>query len=276
MTPFAPGALCDTHAHVQDAQFDADREAVLARAEQAGVCAVVCVGYDLASSRRAVDLALRHSALYAAVGVHPNYAGQATAADWDQIRRLAGRPKVVAIGETGLDNFRDMTPAPIQESWFERHLALADERGLPVIVHNREADQRVRALLRGWLRPGRRGGPPGVMHCFAGDDATLAECLSLDLRISFAGPVTFKNADRLRALAAEVPAERLVVETDSPYLSPHPYRGQRNEPSRVQLTAQRLAELRRTSYALLAAQTTRNAAELFGLDLSRHLGAETP
>jgi TatD DNase family protein len=276
MTPFAPGALCDTHAHLQDPQFEADREAVLARAEQAGVCAVVCVGYDLDSSRRAVELAASYPALYAAVGIHPNSAGQATTADWDQVRQLAGRPKVVAIGETGLDSFRDATPAPIQECWFERHLALADERGLPVIVHNRDANERVRALLRGWLQLRRRSSPPGVMHCFAGDEATLAECLSLGFRISFAGPVTFKNADRLRALAAEVPADRLVVETDSPYLSPHPYRGQRNEPSRVQLTAQRLAELRQTPYALLAEQTTRNAAELFGLDLSRYLGAETP
>jgi TatD DNase family protein len=232
------------------------------------------VGYDLDSSRRAVDLAARYGPLYAAVGIHPNYAGRASAADWDQIRLLADQPKVVAIGETGLDNFRDYTPAPLQEAWFERHLALADERGLPVIIHNRQANDRVRTLLRDWSESRRQAGPPGVMHCFAGDEATLADCLQLDFRISFAGPVTFKNAERLRGLAARVPADRLVVETDSPYLTPHPYRGQRNEPSRVQLTAQCLAELRGEPYAQLAAQTTSNAAELFRLDLSHFLGVE--
>lgn len=275
MTAVARGSLLDTHAHVQDEAFDADREIVLARAAMVGVRAVVCVGYDLQSSRRAVELAARFASLFATVGIHPNYSGRATDADWQTVCWLAGQPKVVGIGETGLDNYRGYTPAATQEAWFERHLALAAERDLPVVVHNRDANERVRDLLGRWSASRRQSSAPGVMHCFSADESTLEACLSFGFRISIAGPVTFKNAERLRALAARVPAERLVVETDAPYLTPHPHRGQRNEPAYVQYTARQLAETRGETFEELAARTTANAVELFRLDLPRP-GAETP
>ena len=273
MTALARKSLLDTHAHVQDEAFDADREAVLARAAQVGVRAVVCVGYDLQSSRRAVELAARFASLYATVGIHPNYAGRATDAEWQEVCWLAGLPRVVGIGETGLDNYRDYTPAAMQEAWFERHLTLAAERDLPVVVHNRDANERVCDLLRQWTGSRRLPSAPGVMHCFSADERTLEACLGFDFRISIAGPVTFRNAERLRSLAALVPADRLVVETDAPYLTPHPHRGQRNEPAFVQYTARQLAEIRGESFEELAARTTANAVELFRLDLPRP-GAE--
>jgi TatD DNase family protein len=259
--------LVDTHAHLQDSIYDHDRDEVLARAEVAGLRAIVCVGYDLASSRRAVELAAAHEPVYAAVGVHPNYASQAAESDWPELCSLARQPKAVALGETGLDNYRKYTPPEVQETWFRRHLALADELGLPLIVHNRSADERVRSLLADWTAAtsGRRG--PGVMHCFSGGLEMLEACLGLGFTISFAGPITFKNAGALRQVAEQVPAERLVVETDCPFLAPHPHRGQRNEPAYLEYTVRQLAELRGEQIDQLAESTTRAAAALFRLRL---------
>lgn len=264
MTP----PLIDTHAHIQDALFDRDREAVLARARAAGLQSMVCVGYDLDSSRRAVELASRHDGVYASVGVHPNYAGQASEADWDELRDLAQEPKVVGVGETGLDNYRRYTQPDVQEDWFRRHLELANTIDLPVIVHNRQANERVLALLSDVLK--RPGGerPAGVMHCFSAGREMLEACLKLGFDISIAGPITYKNANSLREVAREIPVERLVVETDSPFLTPVPHRGERNEPAYLELTARRLADIRGEPFPKLAERTTRAAALLFGLPIS--------
>src|SRR5262249_9027543 len=156
--------------------------------------------------------------------------GQVTSACWSEIRELARHPKVVGLGETGLDNYRKFAPPVQQERWLRRHMELAEESGLPLIVHNRLADARLTAILQDWSPDNRGTRPPGVMHCFSADAAMLESCLTLGFTISFAGPVTFKNADSLRAVAKQVPASRLVVETDSPYLTPLPHRGERNEP----------------------------------------------
>lgn len=277
MSAAAPPVLIDTHAHLQDPAFDADRDAVLARAWSAGVRVMVCVGYDLESSRRAVELAERHAGVYAAVGIHPNYAGQADESAWRTVAALARAPRVVGIGETGLDNYRNYTPASVQAAWFRRHLRLAREVGLPVIIHNRQADEQVLAMLAAELGPvGAGGRPPGVMHCFSSGAEMLQRCLDLGLVVSFAGNVTFTNARGLREVARSAPAGRFVLETDSPYLAPHPHRGTRNEPARVELTARQLAELRGESFEAVARAATQTAQALFPLEIPAEQGAERP
>jgi TatD DNase family protein len=254
--------LVDTHAHLDDDQFASDLTAVLERARAANVSTIVAVGTTLETSRRAVQLAREHAIVRAAVGIHPNYAAQATADDWSQIERLASEPEVVAIGETGLDRFRNDTPFDLQRNYFERHLGLSRQRQLPVIIHCRDADADVLPCLE--LAAG--AGPViGVMHSFTGQAATAARCLELGLYISFAGQLTYTNRkfDTLREVARIVPSDRLLVETDSPYLAPEPHRGQRNEPAHVQLTASRLAEIRGVSLDELANLTASNARTLF-------------
>jgi len=278
--PFDPdlltrsGPLIDTHAHLQDPLYDDDRDEVLERAKAAGLQAIICVGYDLDSSRRAVDLAGRHMPIFAAVGIHPNYAGQAREADLAELTDLAAHPKVVGIGETGLDNYRKYTPPAVQENWFERHLKLATDLGLPVIVHSRQAEERMQHILSGWPPAVDRQGRRGVMHCFSGSRLMLESCLGLGFAISFAGPLTFKNADHLRRLAREVPAECLLVETDCPFLAPQPHRGERNEPAYLAYTARELADVRAEAFSDVANHTTRNAMNLFGLSALADVGVE--
>jgi TatD DNase family protein len=229
--------LVDTHAHLMDPAFDADRVEALDRAHQVGVKAVVLVGYDMPSSRAAVGLARALPATGAAVGIHPNSVEDASEADFDAIAELACAPEVVAIGETGLDNYRKFTPPERQREAFTWHLRLAEEHDLPVIVHNRQADADVLATVAGasqW----------GVLHCFSSaDPAYLERMLEMGFYISFAGPLTFKNASATRDMAARVPRDRLLVETDCPYLAPEPHRGQRNEPAFVRDTAACLASV---------------------------------
>jgi TatD DNase family protein len=254
--------LIDTHAHLDQEEFNADQSEVISRAIAAGVEAMIAIGVTADSSEAVVQLAAEHPAVYAAVGIQPNYCAEAKAGDWERIVSLAGSPKVVAIGETGLDRYWDYTPFEVQQDYFDRHLRLSQERGLPFIVHTRESDADVVAMLR----DARARGPlAGVMHSFTGSAATAAECVALGLYISFAGMVTFKKSDDLRAVAATVPADRILVETDSPYLSPHPLRGKRNEPANVVHTARVLAEARGIGFDEFAAQTTANARRLLGL-----------
>lgn len=252
--------LVDTHAHLMDTAFANDLPAVLERAAAAGVVAMVCVGYDEASSVAAVDLADRHRQIVAAVGIHPNSAGTARPGAFERIEQLARHPRVVGIGETGLDNFRQRTPPAVQRDWFDRHLDLAARLDLPVIVHNRDADAEVGPIVVEWSR---RTGGRGVLHCFSGDDAMLTAGLDAGFTISFAGPLTYKNARELPLRAQRVPLDRVVVETDCPYLPPHPHRGQRNEPAHLRLTAARLAELRGVPLDRIEQATTTNALRLF-------------
>jgi TatD DNase family protein len=252
--------LVDTHAHLMDTAFANDLPAVLDRAAAAGVVAMVCVGYDEQSSVAAVTLAERYPQIVAAVGIHPNSSGAARPGAFERIEALARHPRVVGIGETGLDNYRKRTPTAVQRDWFERHLDLAARLDLPVVVHNREADAEVGSMLVAWSRA---TGGRGVLHCFSGDDAMLAAGLEAGFLISIAGPVTYKNAGGLPDRARRVPVDRLVVETDCPYLPPHPHRGQRNEPAHVRLTATRLAELRGEPLDQIEQATTANARRLF-------------
>jgi TatD DNase family protein len=256
----------DTHAHLDQEEFDADREAVIARARQAGVETLVCVGVAAASSRAAVLLAEKHPEIRAAVGIQPNSCAQIADDEWEQIVALVDHPAVVALGETGLDRFWDYAPFALQQEYFARHLQLAQQRDLPVIIHCRDAQADVLAMLREAVA---RGPLRGVLHAFSGDAAMANECLQLGLYISFAGMVTYTNKKfaPLRAVAAAVPSDRILIETDSPYLVPEPLRGKqrRSEPAQIVHTAGCLAELRGASTDELAAQTTANAQRLFGL-----------
>jgi TatD DNase family protein len=227
--------LIDTHAHLMDRAFDADRTDVLARARAAGVTALVLVGYDLATSRAAVELAQKLPNACAAVGIHPNSAAEASPADYAAIAELARAPEVVAVGETGLDNYREFTPPERQRQSLEWHLRLASELALPVVIHNRQADADLAHMVQG-------SGVAGILHCFSSSDTEYLDLMLAEgFFVSFAGPLTFKNARATRDMARRVPLDRLLIETDCPYLAPEPHRGRRNEPAFVRDTAACLA-----------------------------------
>ena len=258
--------LIDTHAHLDDEQFDADLPEVIARATEAGVEAIICVGVSAASSEAVVRLAEQYPAIKAAVGIQPNHAAETKPDDWQRVCQLAEHPQVVALGEMGLDAYWDFAPLDVQQDYFDRHLRLSQERGLPVVVHCRDSGDAVVAML---AEAATRGPLGGLIHSYSGDQAMANACLELGLHISFSGMVTYRNKkfEPLRAVAATIPAERLLVETDSPYLTPHPLRGKqkRNEPALVAHTLASLAELHNISPEELAEQTTKNACRLFSL-----------
>jgi TatD DNase family protein len=256
--------LVDTHCHLDFPQFDADRAAVWERARAAGVTALINPGTDLLSSRRAILMAEQYPGIYAAVGVHPHEAASLDEPVLAELRRLAAHPKVVAIGEIGLDYYRDLSPRARQRAAFEAQLELAAELGLPIVVHQREAAADLLAALR--PRAGRPE-PGGVLHAFSGDLAMAQQVVAWGFYIGVAGPLTFTNARQLPEIAGWAPADRLLLETDAPYLTPHPHRGQRNEPAHLRLIAQRLADVRHLPLNRLARQVTDNARRLFRLPL---------
>jgi TatD DNase family protein len=254
--------LFDTHAHLDEEAFRVDRDEVLARAFASDIVGIVTIGTTAQTSREAVEIAAKHPAVYAAVGIQPNYVAEARPGDWEIVERLAEEPKVVAIGETGLDRYWDHAPIEAQREYFSRHIELSRRLGRPFVVHCRDAEADVVALLR---EAAAAGPLRGVMHSYSGDLETARACLELGLLISFAGMLTYKKNDALRAVAREIPLDRLLVETDAPYLAPEPRRGKRNEPSFAAYTATRLAEVHGMAPEELAAITTRNARALFGV-----------
>lgn len=253
--------LFDTHAHLTDERFRADLPSVLDRAATAGVVATVCIATTADDSPSCIAIASQYPKLWASVGIQPNHVAEAKSTDWDAVVALAESNLVVGIGETGLDRHWDFTPFDLQEDYFARHIDLARSRDLPLVIHCREAEADVVRMLRDEFE--RRGPIRGVMHSFTGDAATAAACLQMGLFISFAGMVTYKSAGDLRAVAMSVPLERLLVETDCPYLAPVPVRGQRNEPAYVVHTATCLARERVTPIDRFLQQTTENAFQLF-------------
>jgi TatD DNase family protein len=255
--------VIDTHAHLDDPRFAEDLADVVARAEAAGLERIVTIGTDASTSRTSIELADRFPLLRAAVGIQPNHVAEAQPGDWKVILGLVSHPKCVAMGETGLDRYWDRAPFPLQEEYFARHLELSRKVGKPVVIHCREAEADVVRMLRAEFQA---GGPiAGVMHSFTGDAATANACLEMGLHISFAGMVTYKNAEDLRRVAATIPLDRLLVETDSPYLAPVPHRGKRNEPAYVVHTAELLAKVLGVTAQVLDEHATRNARSLFGL-----------
>jgi TatD DNase family protein len=253
--------LFDTHAHLADEHLAADLPGVIERAKSAGVKQILAIGTDAADSRRCLELAQTHEGIRSSAGIHPNNAAEAQPGDWDEIARLAREAKVVALGETGLDLYWKDVPLAMQQDYFDRHIRLSQATGLPLVIHLRETAPEILAMLR---EARQRGPLRGVMHSFTGTAPEAAEFLALGLYISFAGMVTFKKSEDLRAVTQTIPADRILVETDSPYLSPEPFRGKRpNEPARVVHTAECLAQLRGVSMEEFARQTTANAEGLF-------------
>jgi TatD DNase family protein len=254
--------LFDTHAHLDDPQFASDLPEVLNRAAKAGVANVVTIATTADNSRTARELARDYPILAATVGIQPNCVASVRPGDWDLITGLANEGGIVALGETGLDRHWHDTPFEEQEDYFARHLSLARKTALPVVIHCREAEADVLRMLREDFE--RHGPVRGVMHSFTGTAETASACIAMGLHISFAGMVTYKNASDLRQVARTVPGDRVVIETDSPYLAPVPHRGKRNEPANVKLTLECLARERNEDVDFLARQTTINARRLFG------------
>lgn len=254
--------LFDSHAHLNDEQYGDDRDEVIRRALEQGVSRILNIGFNRETIETTLSLAEQYGFIYAAVGWHPHDAATMTDEDLKWIRTLTEHPKVVALGEMGLDYYRNYSPKEVQEEVFRRQIRLAREVGMPIIIHNREADRDVLRVLReeGAEEVG------GVMHCFGGDWSMAQECLEMNFLIGLGGPVTFKNAHLPKEIAARVPLDRLLIETDSPYLAPHPHRGKRNESGYVRLVAEKIAELRGISFEEVARKTSANACRLFGIE----------
>ena len=257
--------LVDTHVHLGDDRLRGELVTVVQRAIDAGVTRMICIATNAVSARHGVAYGQQFDSVYASVGIHPNSAHEAQPGDWQSIIDLAKSPKVVALGETGLDRHWDTTPFALQQDYFARHLALSRQTGLPVVIHCREAEADMLPMLAADYAA--HGPIKGVMHSFCGDQAFAESCLQMGLYLSFSGMVTYKNSAALRSLAATVPSDRILVETDAPYLTPEPVRGKvkKNEPCHVVQTAMCLAVAREVSLEELAKQTTSNACRLFGL-----------
>lgn len=263
-------SLIDSHCHLDDKQFRRDREAVIQRALAAGVKTLLAIGSGPPDLEGGIRLAEAWPQIYATVGVHPHDAAKATEQTWKRLEELLRHPKVLAVGEIGLDYHYDFSPRPAQREAFVRQLALAREAGKPVVIHTREAWPATLAILKEYWQP---AGLPGVMHCFSGGPTEAIQVLELGFHISFAGVLTYEKAVGLHQAARRAPLERLLVETDAPYLAPEPHRGRRAEPAHVVQTARRLGELRGESLEKVAAATTENFRRLFGLSAPADLPA---
>ncbi|MGI6226577.1 MAG: TatD family hydrolase [Peptococcales bacterium] len=254
--------LFDTHAHLDDRKFQGETDEVIARAKENGVSLIVNVGYNLRHARQSIALAEKYDFLYASVGLHPHDAQDANDALWQEITKLAAHPKVVALGEMGLDYYWDNSPRDVQKEVFRHQIRMARELKLPIIIHDRDAHQDVLTIVR----EEKAYEVGGVFHAYSGSWEMAKEVMDLGFYISIGGPVTFKNARKIIEVAEKIPLTSLLIETDCPYLTPHPYRGQRNEPGYVRLVAEKIAEIKNISYDEVALATKENGMKLFGID----------
>lgn len=260
--------LFDTHAHLDDEQLAPMLDELLSNAKTSSLSAITAIGTTVQSSRTCLDLAKQYRGkqensvpVYASVGIHPNKCKDSTDEDWSTIQELASAEEVVAIGETGLDRYWDYCPIEIQEKWFARHIELSFESQKPLVIHMRNCESDILRMLNEHQRDGRI---IGIMHSFAGCWETAQACLNLGMYISFAGMVTFKKSNELRHIASRIPDDKILVETDSPYLSPHPHRSVRpNQPAMVEHTARCIAEVRGMSFEAFGELTTANAKAVF-------------
>jgi TatD DNase family protein len=253
--------LTDTHTHLNDDQFNEDREEVIARAVEAGVSRIINIGFNRETIRTSLELSEKYDFIYSVIGWHPQDAGDFRDEDLEWIESLLEHPKVVGIGEMGLDYYWDKAPRDVQAEVFRKQIRLAKKTGYPIVIHDREAHQDIVDILR----QEKAAEVGGVMHCFSGSWEMAKECLDMNFYISFGGPVTFKNAKKPKEVALQVPMDRILVETDAPYLTPHPYRGKRNETSYVKLVAETIAELKNLTFDEVAITTSKNADRLFKL-----------
>jgi TatD DNase family protein len=261
--------LVDSHCHLNDKKFNEDRGGVIRRARDAGVTAMVCVGYDVASSRAAVEIADSNDGVYATVGVHPHDAKSLGVKDIEELARLANSAKVVGVGEIGLDYYRDLSPRDVQQRAFREQLELARSLRVPVVIHSRDADEETCEILAEYaqhaLRDWPKDRPLGIMHCFAGDLTLALRYIELGFIISIPAACTYPNAERTRAVAGGIPLRWMAVETDAPYIPPQSKRGQRNEPAYIKETVQCIADIRGAAFDDVAEGTAMSAAWLFGL-----------
>lgn len=256
--------LFDSHCHLDDPRFDEDREQLISGFQEAGVFACLTCGSDVASSYASLLLAQQHERVYAAAGIHPHEVSKALPEDVEQIARLLAKGKVLALGEIGLDFYYDFSPRELQTQLLQQQLDLAFELNKPVVLHVREAHGAMIDLLKS-----RKGANPrGVMHCFTGSSESAQIYQDLGFHISFAGPITFKNANKLLLTAQSIQKDRLLIETDSPYLAPVPYRGKRNQPALVAQVCEKLAEIHGMEAVEMAKLTNQNACNLFGIPLA--------
>lgn len=252
----------DTHVHLNADQYEEDLQEVIDRALEARVEKMVVIGFDRKTINRTMQLIEQYDFVYGVIGWHPVDAIDCTQQDLDWIEELAAHPKIVGIGETGLDYYWDKSPKEVQQALFRKQIQLAQKLGLPIIIHNRDATRDVVQILR----EENAASVGGVMHCFSGSVETARECIAMNFMISLGGPVTFKNARLPKEVAMEIPLEHLMIETDAPYLAPHPHRGKRNEPSFVPLVAEEIARLKGLTIEEIAQATTANAKIFFGID----------
>ncbi|MFJ5792786.1 TatD family hydrolase [Lysinibacillus sp. NPDC093197] len=252
----------DTHVHLNAEQYQEDLQEVIDRALEAKVETMVVVGFDRKTIEKTMELVEQYDFIYGVIGWHPVDAIDCTEEDLKWIEELAAHPKIVGIGETGLDYYWDKSPKDIQQALFRKQIHLAQKVNLPIIIHNREATADVVNILR----EENAATVGGVMHCYSGSVETACQCIGMNFMISLGGPVTFKNARMPKEVAMEIPLEHLMIETDAPYLAPHPYRGKRNEPALVPLVAEEIARLREISIEEVAQVTTANAKKIFRID----------
>ena len=252
----------DTHVHLNADQYEADLQDVINRALEAKVEKMVVIGFDRKTIERTMELIEQYDFVYGVIGWHPVDAIDCTQEDLEWIEELAAHPKIVGIGETGLDYNWDKSAKDVQQALFRKQIQLAQKIDLPIIIHNRDATGDVVNILR----EENAASVGGVMHCFSGSVETARECIAMNFMISLGGPVTFKNARLPKEVASDIPLEHLMIETDAPYLAPHPYRGKRNEPAFVPLVAEEIARLKGLTIEEIAQATTDNAKKFFGID----------
>ncbi|MEB2302208.1 TatD family hydrolase [Lysinibacillus xylanilyticus] len=252
----------DTHVHLNADQYEEDLQEVIDRALEAKVETMVVVGFDRKTIEKTMQLIEQYDFVYGVIGWHPVDAIDCRQEDLDWIEELAAHPKIVGIGETGLDYYWDKSPKDVQQALFRKQIHLAQKLNLPIIIHNRDATGDVVQILR----EENAASVGGVMHCFSGSVETAHECIAMNFMISLGGPVTFKNARMPKEVATEIPVEHLMIETDAPYLAPHPYRGKRNEPAFVPLVAEEIARLKGLTIEEIAQVTTTNAKKFFKID----------
>jgi len=254
--------LFDSHAHYDDKRFEEDYEEVILNAFSSGVKYILNAGSDIATSKKSIKLAEKFDFVYAAVGVHPHEVEKLSNTEYEELKKLCNHKKVVAIGEIGLDYYYDHSPREVQRYWFDKQIELGKEFNLPLIIHNRDSHEDIMNIIRRHTPYAK----PGVLHCFTGSWEMAKELLNFGFYISFGGPITFKNAKKAIEIIEKMPEDRLLIETDCPYLTPEPYRGRRNDSSYVLFVAKRISEIRKISVEEAAKITTENTKRLFGIE----------
>jgi TatD DNase family protein len=269
----SPIELSDTHCHLNFTEYNLDRDLVIEQAKENGITRILIPGIDIETSKTAIYYSEKYPSVYAAVGIHPNSGNSWSESSLSELRRLAENPKVVAIGEIGLDYYRKFTTKSLQKKVFKNQLKLAKELGLPVIVHNREASQDILDIIRTWYQELLDDklsllNNPGVMHSFSDNFILARQFIGLRFKIGITGPITYRNADLIQEVVKKQELDNLLLETDAPYLSPHPFRGKRNEPANVKIIAEKIAEIKECSIKDVAKITSAGGNQLFNWRVS--------